>query len=386
VVKYRDTPDGVLRVSEIGLGTYALAGVYGEKDPGRFKTTLRKAYDLGVTLFDTAPVYGDAEEVVGEVLADVRSKIILSTKVATGIEGGPSCSFDSVIASCDTSLRRLKTDYVDLYQIHFDDGETPTEEVVRAFEHLKALGKIRAYGIGHVSFERAREYVEVGNVSTIMGELNAVSRKYYTRMRPLLEAGCGYVGFSLTGRGILTGAFADRGRLAREDIRRMDAVFAGERLKSALRTRDRLAEVGEKSGATPVQAAIRWALAQERVVAGLIGPSTVGHLEEDLKATEISLGRTLLREFNQFLSAEDARLARGLRTEMASILDRRITDSSSARELIYVIEGLAELGLAPEQDLIGHIRTAIAILRGGTGDISGLETIRKALLEYVNTR
>jgi len=384
-VKYRDTPDGVLRVSEIGLGTYAAAGVYGKKDLDQFKTTLRRAYDLGITLFDTAPVYGDSEGIVGEVLADVRKEIVFSTKVAASLEGGPPCSFDSVVNSCDRSLQKLGTDYIDLYQIHFDDGETPTEEVLRAFEHLKALGKIRAYGIGHVSFERAREYVENGDVSTIMGELSAASRKYYSKMLPLAKTGAGYVGFSLTGRGILTGAIAGRDSLSPQDIRRMDAVFAGERLKSALRIRDRLADAGEKIGATPVQAAIRWALDQEGVVVGLIGPSSVENLEEDIKASEMNLDTLLLRELSAFLSEEDARLARALRTEIASILDKEITKSSATSELIYAIEGLAELDLAPEQELVSHIGSVVKMMKGDTGDNSTLEAVRKDLLRYITS-
>jgi len=257
---YRRTKDGLLEVSEIGIGTYAVAGVYGKKDPGSLKEVLRAAYDRGITVFDTAPVYGGAEELLGEALRDVRREVVISTKVPAGL-GGVSCSYDTILGACEKSLERLATDYIDLYQIHFDDGVTPVADVVRAFDDLKAQGKIRTYGVGHVSAERAARYAKEGSVSTVMGELNAVSRNYYLKMLPLLrKSGAAYIGFSLTGRGVLTAVGLTREDLSTSDIRQMDAVFAGERRLSALRVRDEFKRVGHEIGATAVQTAIAWAM------------------------------------------------------------------------------------------------------------------------------
>jgi aryl-alcohol dehydrogenase-like predicted oxidoreductase len=374
----------MLQTSEVGMGMYALAGVYGQKDLDEFRRVLRRAFDLGVTFFDTAPIYGDAEEITGEILADVRQEVVLSTKIAACLKGELSCSFDHVIASCEQSLARLKTDYIDLLQIHFDDGRTPAEEVIRAFEHLRNAGKIRAYGIGHVTPARAREYADAGNISTIMGELNATSRKYYFKMLPVVRAGgAGYIGFSTLGRGILTGAVESREGLAADDIRQIDAVFAGERLKSALRIRDKLAGIADRLGATPVQVAIRWVLAQDSVVTALVGPSTVRHLEEDAGAIEVDIPEPLLSELDGYLVEEETGLADTLKAEIVSILTKEIADSAAARDLIYAIEGLAELDLAPEHELVGHIRTVLGIMMGGQDDMSSLEPVRKDLLRHV---
>jgi aryl-alcohol dehydrogenase-like predicted oxidoreductase len=383
-VDYRDTPDKTLRVSAIGIGTYALAGVYGEKDVDEFKAVLRGAFERGVTLFDTAPVYGNAEDVIGDVLADVRQDVVLSTKVAACLER-LSCSFDNVVASCEESLKQLRTDYIDLYQIHFDDGSTPTEEVVRALDDLKTSGKIRAYGIGHVSPERAGEYVENGSITTIMGELNAVSGSYYGKMLPLVRRmGGGYIGFSLTARGVLTGAVGGRDALSEQDIRQIDPVFAGERLRSALRVRDRLVQIGAELNATSAQVAIGWALTREGVLSGLVGPSTVVHLDEDLAACDLEIPDSVLAAFDAFLEEEAGRLKRSLTLEVRSILENRITDRREMPRLIYAIEGLADLGLAPEKDLLTHIRSVMKTMKSGDPDISLLDRVRQDLSHYLD--
>lgn len=383
-VNYRDTPDKTLRVSEVGIGTYALAGVYGEKDLDEFKAVLRGAFERGVTLFDTSPVYGNAEDVIGDVLAHVRQDVVLSTKVAARLER-LSCSFDNVVASCEESLKRLKTDYIDLYQIHFDDGRTPTEEVVRALDHLKTSGKIRAYGIGHVSPERAGQYMEGGSITTIMGELNAVSRSYYGKMLPLVRRmGGGYIGFSLTARGILSGALGGRDAFSEQDIRQIDAVFAGERFRSARRVRDRLAQIGTELNATPAQVAIGWALTREGVLTGLVGPSTVAHLDEDLAASDLEIPDSVLAAFDAFLDEEAERLKRSLTLEVRSILENRITDSKELPRLIYAIEGLADLGLAPEKDLLTHIRSVMKTMKSGDADVPLLDRVRQDLSHYLD--
>ena len=382
-MKYRCAAGGALRFSEIGLGTYALAGVYGAKDPAEFKRVVARALDLGVTFFDSAPVYGDSEALLGEVLAGVRRDVVISTKVAAGMEQGFSCSYDVVVASCEASLGRLRTDCIDLYQIHFDDGKTPTEEVVRAMEHLKVSGKIRHYGIGHVSYERAAEYLEVGNVTTVMGELSAVSRKYYARMAPLvLKHGAGYLGFSLTGRGVLSGVVRGREGLEEGDIRNMDALFAGAKLASAVRVAERFAQAGRALGATPAQVAIGWALAQDGVVTGLVGPSTTAHLEEDVRASDLELPAALVGELDAFLASDEARLRGELREEIAAILGRKMEDASQAPRLVYVLEALSELELAPEEDLVACFKQLLTVMHGG-GSQAELESLRARLARYV---
>ena len=385
-MRYCQTGDGLLKFSVLGIGTYAVAGVYGKKDPASMRGVLRAAYDGGVTFFDTAPAYGEAEELVGGVLRDVRPEVVISTKVPACL-GDVSCSYDAITSGCVKSLEKLETDYIDLYQIHFDDGKTPVEEVVRAFEDLKAEGKIRAYGIGHVSPERAAEYLDKGSPSTVMGELNAISRHYYLKTLPLLEgSGTGYIGFSLTGRGMLTNASAERSSLSPGDIRQMDAVFAGERRRSALRVRDEFLKVGRDLGATAVQVAIAWAVSQPGVVTGLAGPSTVGHLDEDIEAAELELDPSVKGHLESFLREETSRLSSDLTQEVTSILGAEITDvEQGALSLIYTMEALAELDLATDEDLVSKIGSVIKIMKSGKGDLVALDAIRRDLLNYVKT-
>jgi aryl-alcohol dehydrogenase-like predicted oxidoreductase len=384
-VEYRKTRDGLLEVSVIGAGTYAYAGVYGRKDPAGIRRVLRSAYDLGVTMFDTGPGYGEAEVALGEALRGKRTDVVISTKIPA-CQGGVACSYTTITNACDQSLKRLGTDYIDLYQIHFDDGVTPVDEAIRAFEDLKAKGKIRAYGIGHVSAERARQYLEQGAPSTVMGELSAVSRVYYARMLPLLKTGrADYIGFSLTGRGLLTGDPPARKHLAPDDIRQMDAVFEGQRRKSALRIRDMLAEMGRDLGATSAQVAIAWAVSREHVLTGLVGPSTPDHLEEDVRAAELKLDKASIEHLDGFLVLEADNLATLLRQEISDILETDLTDTETgASRLIYAMEGLSDLDLAREEDLVSAMGKVIKIMKSTEGGLSALDAIRRDLLHHVS--
>ena len=132
------------------MGTYSLSGVYGSKDIEKFRRMIKRAFKLGANFFDTAEGYGDAEKILGETVESFREEIIIATKV--GIRKGfePNLSRKYVLKACDRSLKRLKTDYIDLYQVHFNDPVTPIGEVVKTLEELVDMGKIRYYGIGHL--------------------------------------------------------------------------------------------------------------------------------------------------------------------------------------------------------------------------------------------
>jgi aryl-alcohol dehydrogenase-like predicted oxidoreductase len=385
-MRYRRTSDSILEVSVVGIGTYALAGVYGLKDPDGMKRVLRSAYDRGVTFFDTTPAYREAEVLMGEALRDIRTQVVISTKVPACL-GEVSCSYDTITSSLAESLERVKTEYIDLYQIHFDDDRTPVDEVIRAFEDLRDQGKIRAYGIGHVSPQRAAEYVEKGRPSTVMGELNAVSRNYYVKMRPLLRrSGVGYIGFSLAGRGMLAEPSVERSDLSPGDIRQMDAVFTGERRRFALRIRDEFREVGRDLGASAVQVAVAWAISQQGVLTGLVGPSTVEHLDEDVAAADLVLEPSVMQHLDAFLDEEAASLAASLAEEVLSILQTEITDlERGASSLVYAMEALTELDLAADEDLVSRVGSVIKIMKSGEGGLAALEAIRLDLLNYVKT-
>ena len=162
-MNYR-THDGE-KISEIGLGGYALSGAYGKKDPQQFTSIVQGAYERGVNFFDVADIYGPAEQILGQAVAPFRQKVWLATKVGWGSQGKPDCSPEHIRASCEKSLKNLRTDTIDLYQIHFNDPGTPVEVTVAALEKLKSAGKIRYYGIGHVPPDRLEAFLPLGSRS-----------------------------------------------------------------------------------------------------------------------------------------------------------------------------------------------------------------------------
>ena len=150
-------------VSRIGFGCYALGGAYGSGDPWSWVDLIREAYRLGVTFFDTADQYGSAEEVLGRAVEPFRDQVTIATKVGVTDGGGRDTSPEHVRRSCEASLRRLGTDHIELYQIHFDDPSTPVADTVGALEDLKERGLIGHYGVGHLPLPRVREYARVGS-------------------------------------------------------------------------------------------------------------------------------------------------------------------------------------------------------------------------------
>jgi aryl-alcohol dehydrogenase-like predicted oxidoreductase len=305
------------KLSEIGLGCYALSGAYGQRDPESFIDLLRRAYEQGVTFFDTAGIYGPAEEILGRAVAPFRDQVWIATKVGAGDDGRRDCSAEQVAASCEQSLRRLNTDHIDLYQVHFDDPDTPVEETVGALERLKAAGKIRHYGVGHLPASRMAAYFATGQVFSALAELSAVARSARERILPLCrEQGVGLIAFSITGRGLLTGQIEPQTTFEAGDLRRIDPLFQRERLASGLRVAQRFRTMGARYGKTPAQVAIAWVLAQPGVACALTGPSTLPHLEENLGGSGWTLGEEDLAALERFFEQEDARLRREQRTSL----------------------------------------------------------------------
>jgi aryl-alcohol dehydrogenase-like predicted oxidoreductase len=349
-MEYR-THDG-LRISEVGVGCYALSGVYGAKDPAAYRQMLQRACGLGVNWFDTADAYGPAEEVLGEVLRPCRPRVHIASKV--GARGGPKpgcLSRENVLQACEASLRRLQTDYIDLYQVHYDDPQTPVEETVAALDALVQQGKIRRYGLGHLPPARLEAYMAAGRIFSVMVELSAAAREALTTTLPLCQRqGVGAIAYSVTGRGLLTGRFQAGHTFEPGDIRAIDALFQRERFESGLRVTACLAEMGSRYGRTPAQMAIAWALAQPGLICALVGPSTVAHLEEDLGASGLRLAPDDLAEIKAFLQQEDAWLAQAQRASLRRILCAPLPGepAQAFKDLVYAAETMVQLGLVAE--------------------------------------
>jgi len=375
---------GGIELSEVGVGCYGLSGAYGPKDPGAYRRMLQRACELGVNLFDTADAYGPAEEVLGQAIAPYRDRVYVATKV--GARAGPapgSLGRQAVRRACEQSLRRLQTDRIDLYQVHFDDPQTPIAETVAALEELVREGKVRHYGVGHLPLERVAEYLAEGHVFSVLMELSAVARQALGVLLPLCrQRGVGAIAFSVTGRGLLTGRYAGGHRFEAGDIRNLDPLFQRERCQSGLRVAGMLAEVGRRCGRTPAQVAIAWVLAQPGVVSALVGPSTVPHLEEDLGGSGWQLSAGELAEIDAFLAREDAWLAEAQRGSVRRILSEPLPaePARALTDLVYALETAVALGLASEEAAMPLFRELYPIWKAPEpGDRPVLEDIQRRL-------
>lgn len=352
-MNYRKLGNTELIISEIGFGTYAVSGVYGNKNQEDFKKLILKAVDLGITYFDTAPVYDDAEKLLGSMLKEKREKITLATKFS--LIGVKDDEIEKYInTSLNNSLDNLQTDLVDLYFVHFDSLITPVQTIVSTLEKLKKTGKIRYYGIGHINLDRIDEYRKLGSVSAYMIEMSPVQVKTYMKVLPLSrEDNSGLIAFSTTGRGIMSGRIRQLD-FENGDIRNIDPIFYGERLKYGLRIADRFAEIGKDYGKSSIQIGISWILSKPSISSALIGPSSIEHLIENIDSTSSKLKEKDLNGIEEFLQKEQENLDKTVRFEIKEILTKPLSDSleKEFKELIYVIEEATDIGLADEKEIL----------------------------------
>ncbi|MFP4142998.1 MAG: aldo/keto reductase [Thermoplasmata archaeon] len=351
------------------MGCYALSGSYGSVDIENYGSVLNKANKLGVNLFDTAATYGEeAEKILGEVIEPMREDVVVSTKIGVDDEGKPSLSFNEVKEQCENSLNRLRTEYIDIYLVHFDDPNPPVEETVDALEDLKREDKIKHYGVSHLPAERVKEYLEKGNVSFCLMELSPVARKAREELLPLCkEHGAKAIAFSVTGRGILSGEIDENTKFEEGDIREMDPLFKKERFKSALRITREFKDIGEKYDKTPIQVAINWTLSQEGVISALTGPSSLEHLKENVDGSGWELENADLEKIESIIKREDEILEEREPQILKKILEKPLhKDTSRAySDLIYVMEVAIERNMTEEKDILPIYRKLLTERKEG---------------------
>ena len=287
-----------LTVSTLGLGCMGMSEFYGTADEAEATATIHRALDLGVTLLDTADMYGPFtnEELVGRAIAGRRDDVQLATKFGNerradgtrvGINGRP----EYVRRACDASLRRLGVEYIDLYYQHRVDPSVPIEETVGAMTELVAAGKVRHLGLSEAAPGTIRRAHAVHPITALQTEYSLFTRDLEDEILPTLrELGIGLVPYSPLGRGILTGAIT-AGSLEPGDSR-ATAYFPrlnGEALQANLALVDRVRALAETKGCTPGQLALAWVLAQGEDVVPIPGTKRVRYLEENVGATEVVL-------------------------------------------------------------------------------------------------
>jgi aryl-alcohol dehydrogenase-like predicted oxidoreductase len=308
-----------LEVSALGFGCMGLSQSYGpvpEKDESI--ALIRTAVDLGVTFFDTAEVYGPFvnEELVGEALAPVRDRVVIATKFGFAFDGdgrstGLSSRPDDIRRAAEGSLRRLRTDVIDLYYQHRVDPDVPIEDVAGAVQALVEEGKVRHFGLSEASPRTVRRAHAVLPVTALQSEYSLWFREPEAEVVPTLaELGIGFVPFSPLGKGFLTGTVDATTTFGSGDIRGTIPRFAEEARQANQALVDRLAEVARRRQATPGQIALAWLLAQQPWIAPIPGTKRRERLEENTAAADVELGAEDLAEIAAAVAAVDIQGAR----------------------------------------------------------------------------
>ncbi|MFZ0042239.1 MAG: aldo/keto reductase [Solirubrobacteraceae bacterium] len=317
-----------LSVSEQGLGCMGMSEFYGTTDETEARATIHRALDLGITLLDTADMYGPHtnERLVGEAISGRRDEVVLATKFgnmrdpndprARGINGRP----EYVVEACEASLRRLAVDHIDLYYQHRVDPKVPIEETVGAMATLVDAGKVRFLGLSEAAPETIRRAHEVHPITALQSEYSLWSRDPEDEILPLLrELGIGFVAYSPLGRGFLTGAITSPDDLSDDDFRRANPRFQGENFKRNLELVERVKEIAREKDCTPGQLALAWVLAQGDDIVPIPGTKRRRYLEENVQASEIELSEDELARIDE---AAPAGFAAGDRYADMSSIDR----------------------------------------------------------------
>ena len=309
----KHTTLGSLDVSRLGLGCMGMSAFYsgaGADDTGSTRT-IHRALELGVTFLDTAEMYGPYtnEELLGRALESRRDQVVIATKFDTilhrgdhsrGLDGSP----ENVRISVEGSLKRLRTDYIDLYYQHRMDPGVPVEETVGALKELIAEGKVRHYGLSEAAPETIRRAHAVHPVTAVQTEYSLWSRDPEGEILPTVrELGIGFVPYSPLGRGFLTGTIRSLDQLDEDDFRRHNPRFAGENLQRNIGIVEQVDAVAEDVGATPAQVALAWLLAQGEHIAPIPGTKRVERIEENAAADGIELSA---EQLNRLSSVEVA--------------------------------------------------------------------------------
>ncbi len=298
-----------LRVSTIGLGCMGMSQSYGPADEAELIATLHRAIDLGCTFLDTAEVYGPFtnEDLLGRALAGYRDQVVIATKFGFRIEDGKITGThshpDHIRTVVDASLKRLRTDHIDLLYQHRVDRAVPIEEVAGAVGDLIRQGKVRFFGLSEAGVETVRRAHATHPVSAVQSEYSLWERNLEADVIPLLrELGIGLVPFSPLGRGFLTGEVKPAEAYPEDDYRRTDPRYQGENFVANQATAQVVREIAAARNAKPGQIALAWVLHKGEDFVPIPGTKRRGYLEENIAAAAITLDATQMAVLDEALA------------------------------------------------------------------------------------
>ncbi len=292
-MEYRKLDD--LKVSVIGYGAWGIGGAPFWNNEGDNKSieSIKISYENGINFFDTAPVYGfgHSEKLIGKALKEVRDKVVIATKCGLrwGKESLSSLRKDasrkSILEEIDQSLRRLDTDRIDLYQVHWPDLETSHNETMETLLEIQNQGKIRYIGLSNYSAEQIKESLQYGKIISLQPEFSLLAREIEKDTVPLcLEKKIGIIAYSPLASGVLTGKYHKKTKFKDWRSKGIIGTFTGEGFVDNISKVDRLREIAREEGKTCGQTAINWVLRQPGLVTALVGVKNSSQMEENIKA------------------------------------------------------------------------------------------------------
>ncbi|MBB4440589.1 MULTISPECIES: aldo/keto reductase [Rhizobium] len=310
-MRKRELGKSGLHVSAIGLGCMGLSYGYGPATDLQEATALiQRAFERGVTFFDTAEAYGPYknEELLGDALAPFRDEVVIATKFgfnfdANGGQSGMNSRPEQIRAVADQALKRLKTDVIDLFYQHRVDPDVPIEDVAGTVKALIAEGKVRHFGLSEAGAQTIRRAHAVQPVAALQSEYSLWWREPEQEILPTLEElGIGFVPFSPLGKGFLTGAISETTTFDSKDFRNVVPRFSQEARKANQALVDRLGEIAARKKATSAQVALAWLLAQKPWIVPIPGTTKLHRLDENIQAAEVELTAEDLRSIESALA------------------------------------------------------------------------------------
>jgi aryl-alcohol dehydrogenase-like predicted oxidoreductase len=307
-----------LEVSALGLGCMGLSYGYGPAaDKQQAISLIRAAVERGITLFDSAEAYGPFtnEELLGEALAPVRDQVVIATKFGFKFEGDKQSGTDSrpehIKQVAEASLKRLQTDYIDLFYQHRVDPDVAIEDVAGAVKDLIQEGKVKHFGLSEAGMQTLRRAHAVQPVTALQNEYSLWWRRPEEEVLPTCEElGIGFVPFSPLGKGFLTGKIDENTTFDKSDFRNIVPRFSPEARKANQALVDLLRQIADRKSATAAQIALAWLLAQKPWIVPIPGTTKLHRLEENIGAVEIELTNDDLREIETAASQIDVQGAR----------------------------------------------------------------------------
>ncbi len=300
-----------LEVSALGLGCMGMSSGYGPAaDRQEMISLIRSAVELGVTFFDTAESYGPLinEELLGQALSPVRDQVVIATKFGftfrpNGEETGMGSRPEHIRQVADASLRRLRTDRIDLFYQHRVDPNVPIEDVAGTVKDLIQQGKVRHFGLSEAGAQTVRRAHAVQRVTAVQSEYSLWWRKPEGDLLPALEElGIGFVPFSPLGRGFLTGKINENTKFDSSDFRNVLPRFTPEARRANRALVDLLGTIAARKNATPAQLALAWLLARKPWIVPIPGTTKLSRLKEDIAASDLELAPDDLREIDEAAS------------------------------------------------------------------------------------